>query len=517
MVTHTDPVLIRGPKFLKGGAAPLLLERTDARFMSNVRDELASPLRLSELRKTIFEPGSGTAKVFQPVHRTSYVALIELVCDVPGSPRLDPAKIDSAGLVIRRVSRQIRGGASDVYEGWMQSEDGAASWMALGGPLSSSRVDKDADPDAARRHRPSTGDAELDRRVAALRPRAGDLSESVSELFVMPARVSAATRATLLFGLMPTTSLENNPAPPLAPLDDDDVFNPSYPLFLQAVASNLRLGLPFAGRRVARQTTPNADLTEYVSFVEQMVIQYDLLGETDAAALLRSRLDQILLPFPDSDSPPTKPMGQHLEEAARVLVLGPSEGASSFRMPGAWVHPNETQERLILDAIKDTVRQRLDAMRRQESRFDAPGDRFRARAFVRVRHADGCPPSLHWTEETVAFEIAPWYETGPAPMPVVQLPDPFGPGALARFKPNVAFAVPSTIADVIRSNSPDQLIKGEGKRGTSVGIAWLCGFNIPLITLCAFMVLSIFLSLFQIIFWWLAFIKICIPIPKRQP
>ena len=41
----------------------------------------------------------------------------------------------------------------------------------------------------------------------------------------------------------------------------------------------------------------------------------------------------------------------------------------------------------------------------------------------------------------------------------------------------------------------------------------VCSFAIPTITICAFIVLNIFLSLFDLIFRWMAFIKICIPIP----
>ena len=50
------------------------------------------------------------------------------------------------------------------------------------------------------------------------------------------------------------------------------------------------------------------------------------------------------------------------------------------------------------------------------------------------------------------------------------------------------------------------------ERGT---LGWICSFSIPIITLCAFIVLSIFLSLFDLIFKWMAFIKICIPFPKK--
>lgn len=524
MVAH-EPVLIRGPRFLNGGTAPLLLERADARFMSNVRDELGTPARLDALRETVVKSRS-TLKLFQPVHRTFYVALVELVCDRPGKPRLDPAKVESAGLVVRRVQRAVRGKLTNVNEGWMEAPDGSARWIPFSdSPVDPSDLHPDIDPDAKRRRTPSAGHAELDRRLALMRPKTTALSEARSDLFTLPPGVAEVSRSTLLFGLMPTASLAVSKAPPTPELDDDDILNASYPLFLQAGAASLNASLPRRGRDIVRpdrerpETLPSSDriFEDYVSFLQQMVVQYDLLGTTPAAKQLRDALNEIELPFPNADSVPSKRMADHLQEAAQVLVLGPDSGRNSFSMPGGWVRPNADQARRILLAVKDSVRHRLDAFAREEGQFSGLGDRFRARAFVRVRRSDGCPPELFWTAETASFEIAPWYESGPAPMPVVPLPDPFGPNGLSGFKPNVGFAVPASIADVLRSNSPDDLIKGAGKRGASLGIGWLCGFNIPLITLCAFIVLSIFLSLLQIVFWWLAFIKICIPLPKRQP
>ncbi len=46
-----------------------------------------------------------------------------------------------------------------------------------------------------------------------------------------------------------------------------------------------------------------------------------------------------------------------------------------------------------------------------------------------------------------------------------------------------------------------------------IQLNWICGFSIPLITICAFFVLNIFLTLLNIVFFWLPFIKICIPFP----
>jgi hypothetical protein len=66
---------------------------------------------------------------------------------------------------------------------------------------------------------------------------------------------------------------------------------------------------------------------------------------------------------------------------------------------------------------------------------------------------------------------------------------------------------------------PKNSVKGDSTSpgGISLGLMWLCSFNIPVITICAFIVLNIFLSLFDLFFSWMMFIKICIPIPFPTP
>jgi hypothetical protein len=53
-----------------------------------------------------------------------------------------------------------------------------------------------------------------------------------------------------------------------------------------------------------------------------------------------------------------------------------------------------------------------------------------------------------------------------------------------------------------------------GDPGWTLGM--ICSFSIPIITLCAFIVLMIFIQLLNIVFWWLPFLKICLPIPVRS-
>ena len=62
----------------------------------------------------------------------------------------------------------------------------------------------------------------------------------------------------------------------------------------------------------------------------------------------------------------------------------------------------------------------------------------------------------------------------------------------------------------------DDLVAGDGGPGSGDAFDWVCSFSLPIITLCAFIVLNIFLSLFDLIFRWMLFIKVCIPIPRRQ-
>ncbi len=47
-----------------------------------------------------------------------------------------------------------------------------------------------------------------------------------------------------------------------------------------------------------------------------------------------------------------------------------------------------------------------------------------------------------------------------------------------------------------------------------LGIQWICSFSLPVITLVAMILLMIMISLLNIIFFWLPWIKICLPFPK---
>ena len=210
-------------------------------------------------------------------------------------------------------------------------------------------------------------------------------------------------------------------------------------------------------------------------------------------------------------------MGDWLHQACNLFVFGePSNG--TILMPQSWPTLNDTQAQGIATVVGGTMTAQLNKLSAGEGRFDDPTRQYVIQAFVRVRREDGCPPDLVWSEPSEPFRIAPWYENNQAVPPVkIALPDVTDKNLLKSLKPNVSFVLPENLFNFLQSNSAKKALTGDlSSGGGGIGLDWLCSFSLPMITLCAFIVLNIFLSLLNIVFFWMAFIKICIPIPKRK-
>jgi hypothetical protein len=187
-------------------------------------------------------------------------------------------------------------------------------------------------------------------------------------------------------------------------------------------------------------------------------------------------------------------------------------------MPDAWPPIPASLQSQIAEAVVAAMKERLAMLTAGQGRFDAPEARYVLEAFVRVRgHHPGCPEKLVWADErTRPFRIVPWFEAGALPPHQVVLPDVSDRRALRKLKPNVAFVLPAGLKQKIDAAGLDKLIDGGPGSPSGWDLGWICGFNIPLITICAFFVLNIFLQLLNIVFFWLAFIKICIPFPRKK-
>ncbi|MCB9741727.1 MAG: hypothetical protein H6741_02365 [Alphaproteobacteria bacterium] len=191
-------VLLRAPRFLLGDAAPAVVRRTDQSFVEGLFRDLRTGGGRSALKDAQRESrrADDAEVLYQPVHRCNTLIVVEAWCDTPGSPPLDRRKIESAGMVLRRV----------VYEGdnalqrqrWISHEHSVLGWQGL------DAAQLDLDPDPERRHAPSVGDPEIDRRLRELRGVSDPYVESVTKLHLAPPDVCAAAGKTLLFGVVPT-------------------------------------------------------------------------------------------------------------------------------------------------------------------------------------------------------------------------------------------------------------------------------------------------------------------------
>jgi len=521
--------------YLRGldGPTPLLVKRSDEDFVDGVLRDLRDPALTALLATRANDHDDRrTLRLFQPVHRVYHLALVEAGCAVPGMPRIDPDKIESAGMVIRRSASSL--GAGAFGEGWMVGPRGPVGWRKFPS-LESTRLD----PDPARRRLPDQGNAAINQKLAEVIHREGVYSEEVVTLYPAPADVCAAAGRTVLFGLVPTTSAETGDAPPLEqPYDDTDIAN-QIPRFFKAgkavsidriaarsytyesaEATTRSSGHEFSDASSPPLDEPSDSDTTAVRTAKQMhgflgmlkvlAIQLDAFGSVPDARKLREALSAITLELPGGT---TQTADVYLERAAEALVMSQGTGAS-VALPTKWPEIKPRAADAIRSAFGKILQARFAAFTPRATRFDDPNARFTVTAFARVRRDDGCEPELVWSAPSEPYAIAPWFDNSSTPPVLVRLP-PLDRKNIRKLKPNVAFAVPRNLFNLLSCNSPKDLADGKGKDCGSFGIDWICGFNIPIITLCAFIVLNIFLSLFNIIFFWLPFIKICFPLPAK--
>lgn len=525
---HTDcghEVELAGGWPVSADAGPSLIERHDEDFLAAMLQELAGTDAASVVSAHRPTSGSGNVlQLYQPVHRTFNLALVEAHCTTFGTPRLDSRQIDSAGLVVRRV--RVDKGAK-VYDAWCATKSRVTGWVPL---PDVKEPEHDRDPDPVRRPRTRiTADPDFDRETFG----AGDQSaEETSLLFVAPPDIATATTRTLLYGVIPVTSTSRAGAMPKGEEPKKSDWRAHLSVLLSASTSTRDLWPAATESETAAQLsrddlsqpailnangTINTNQTRFVLLVRQLAQEFSLLRPANAGTrdLLLKALDRVQIPLVDGTKPK---LGKYLHSAARLYFEQPPPSGLTVLRPQTW--PALEQD------VAEEIAQRLQqiagelmlstfATDRGGGRFDDPTARYVVRTFVRVKQPCNCPPKIVWSHYSEEFRIVPWYESGPVAPPPVLLPDPFDPNFLKNAKPGVSFTVPASLANFLNQD-PKSFLKGEAGKGGGLTLDWICGFNIPIITICAFIVLNIFLNLFNLIFFWLPFVKICIPFPRKK-
>jgi hypothetical protein len=455
------------------------------------------------------------------VQRRFHVALIEAWCEVAGQPRVDPRKVDASGLVLRRLRF---GRAGRVIEGWMRLGGVLRGWM----PIDRLGPDRSDPLPAVRLAGKDTGVAQIDRALRALSANheSSLLEEDSSPMFVAPPDVCASAGHTFYYGVVPTASSE------LAESELDvaslfEGFEAGSAAFRGHLIQPLR-GLawtfpnpPGSGRDFDKSwmealldASPSSSEHRFLSLLQQLVVEFDLFGESGPARALHAQLQGVQLEYERRHAfDPVRRVAAtaFVREAARVLLEG---GAGSVEMPLSWPALSSNSSEALSRSLSLAMQERFKRVKGRPGRFDEPDAQYVLRAFVRMKPENGCPPRTIWSDYTEPFVIAPWWETAGDPVQVA-LPDLSNKELLKSLKPNVAFTLPPALQNLM-SGSPKDLMEGRGSTSGGITIGWICSFSIPVITFCAFIVLNIFLSLLNLIFGWLMFIKICIPYPKAK-
>jgi hypothetical protein len=504
MVKH--PIILRGygADPLDDQAAPVLVKRTDPEFVDGVLDKLRERAPRAQLGEPLDRPG-GRLKLRQPIHRTFNLVVLEAACDRPGRPRLNPRQIESAGFVVRRVRNA---GQARFDESWQRRGKSILGWHTPGS-AGAARLD----PDPTRR--PARGlplrsaqvPAGVHRALELIRREAEPAAEAVTPLFVAPPDVCEAAGRTVLYGVVPVSSAEFREDRPAETYDDEVVMS-LMPEFLRVGTGN------YEPNGASRTLTPlEVEAAEATGLTGTLGLF--LLGVRSLHSVLRifsdprdavfvGLLNERTVRVDGSDVR----LGDYLERIASELIERRKEGLT-VSLPEKWPFPSADQAADFAREAKRILNAQFARQGVQIRRFEEPGALYRIHAFVRTREDAECPPELHWAAPSEVFTIAPWWETGP--LHTIQLPDL---NDLKNLKPNVAFALPPGLANLLNRSNPKKLAEGEGSTG-GLELGWICSFSLPAITLCAFIVLNIFLSLFDLIFQWLFFIKICLPFPKK--
>lgn len=505
-------------------AKPVVLQMNREDFPGAfLRDLAATGKPQLSSTQTVVATASVSGTLYQPVARVVHVALVELSCKTVGYPRLDPTRVVSAGLVIRRVPRT--NGISELSKPpasawpWMKNSNGQFGWNPAA-PWS-----PDNDPDATLRPQLQSGRPELDRLLAA-KSLSTALSEVTTPAFAAAPDVCAAAGRTFVYALVPTASSESSTQQSAAiPKLDNSALLQTLPVLLKAGSHSApQANQPVNYQFMSDDWVRANNKTDFLTFSATLRMLYTVFGAFDGSPAAHQLLTALNRRSVTVNGASQKIGDFFHQAAARLIDYDPNSSAGAapqLQMPSAWEYYNADDQTEIQHAMLPLLQSRTQAASQPQGRFQDATRLYRLRMFFRIKgETPACPPCLVWSNYSDPFRIAAWYESGGRAATPVPMPDPFDRQTLQNAKGSAAFAVPPRLMNAMNGANLTSLSAGTSSpppSGSGIDIIWICNFSIPLITICAFFVLNIFISLLNFVFFWMAFIKICLPFPVPAP
>jgi len=477
---------------------PQLLELSDDNFMAEFRAAATSSDR-SKLKSLVIRPQSGPpVKLFQPAHGRYYLVCAALSCRMPGFPERGVQRSD--GETVFFIMRRFVDGAE---YGWVI--DGTSkSWQPLNGqprrvlykeerlklfPIAGSDkrailigyvpvASREGYAVSAKELLAAMSPDELAKRPLGIDPRIEELQ----------ARFTTALTSHVAGS--PNTLLQDAAAasPPQALmlsiyllLDLWDYFA----FYLPDVASALRddPNAAFTGDQAAAKAQlmaflagqPPAGRFTLVDALGAVAKNRDALnaaGGADPTSLRLAAYD--LAPVADAID------GRGLEEAVRAAL--PTE------VPGVTLPPQSS----------------------------LPGETYAIRC---VYERPQCVPPLRVVSQpSLPFQLAAHFDGDAPARPIrIVLPTDVSIAGLRKFQKGVSILISGAMQQKINmlTGHERDIVKDGTVGDPGSGIAFMCSFSIQIIFIVAFILLLMFVIILNICFWWIAFFRICIPIPKK--
>lgn len=141
------------------------------------------------------------------------------------------------------------------------------------------------------------------------------------------------------------------------------------------------------------------------------------------------------------------------------------------------------------------------------------GQEYRYRLRLVYEYDPECPPIV--SAPSRVFTLAPLLDPdAPARMVKIELPS-IRLQDMRKFSRGVGMQMTPELRKVISGLHKD--VADDGLMATTTfELGMICTFSIQIIMLVAFIVMFIFLISLNFIFWWMAFLKICFPIPRTS-
>lgn len=545
--TYHD-VKLRPPYFNQGGGIQLhrhLVPEFVPQFLQQLSSNRFDDQELFAWQQSDrFSPHDNSLVLRLPTHKTFYLVSCEVVCNRLGQPSLDPGHISSAGYVIRRISN------SKEYS-WMLAADEATGWEESSTGL--------RDPDVHRRLC----------RDGTLLPREDVptyTGEQTHPLHPQTVYDSQGKRHTVLYGYLP---LGGNYIP-RREQPEQTYDNTSLEDF-KKTAREL-LPWPFGKRpplnkswqtRYTRPVNKGVPSSEFFELIRTLVNRYHLgeagIEENQALRELAQNIyfynvstnlaNEMLDRFDDAtrgeynlhrsvslwhwlnanfSRDKNAIVGWIEEQEAKIVAVADPSLATYGKLPQSdgtgttshslFITPSDAREfRSLLDQrILDSANALVNELPIAKFQQDKE-DLYQVVPFLRMIDDNG-KERIFWggaDTRSEPFRVAGPFDPNASRPTVIAMPSLKDlRGGLAK---GVSMITPPDTFNLLnalnlkKGASEDVLPKDEP---VQFGIQWICSFSLPVITLVAMIMLMIMISLLNILFFWLPWVKICLPFPK---